>query len=76
MIPSPLSIWPADRAKLAAVEWAHTVNALCPSCRGPMLAGWLDRELVGLVCHRCGVSGEEIRGAGLGAPREIKRKTS
>jgi hypothetical protein len=55
-LPDPSSIYPADRAKRAkraAVEWAHTVNALCPTCRGPMLAGWIDRELVGLVCHRC-----------------------
>lgn len=53
-LPPPDSIYPADIAKRAAVEWRHTRNAACPGCRGPMLAGWLDRELVGLVCHRCG----------------------
>lgn len=53
-LPPPESIWPADAAKRAAVEWKRTHLALCPKCRETMLAGFLDRQLVGLVCNRCG----------------------
>lgn len=52
-LPSPLSIWPADRAELAGVTWRHTSLTLCPTCRGPALVGYLDRQPIAYACHRC-----------------------
>jgi hypothetical protein len=53
VLPSPLSIWPADRAKLAALTWSHTNLVACPTCRGPALVGYLDGAPVAYACHRC-----------------------
>lgn len=52
-LPSPDSIWPADRAKLQAVTWRHTNLVACPTCRGPALVGYLDRRPVAYACQRC-----------------------
>jgi hypothetical protein len=52
-LPSPLSIWPADRAKLAAVNWRHTHLVACPTCSGPALVGYLDGAPVAYACHKC-----------------------
>lgn len=48
------SCYPADVAKRAAICWRHTRLVICPSCHGPALVGWLDREPVAYACHRCG----------------------
>ena len=52
-LPSPLSIWPADRAKLAAVTWRHTSLTLCPTCHGPALVGYLHGAPLAYACQRC-----------------------
>jgi hypothetical protein len=53
-LPPPLSIYPADIAKRAAVKWAHTHLVTCPTCHGPALVGYLDGEPVAYACHKCG----------------------
>lgn len=52
-LPDPDSIYPADRAKRAAVVWRHTNLVICPSCYGPALVGYLDAAPVAYACQRC-----------------------
>jgi hypothetical protein len=53
-LPCPLSAYPADVARRAAVTWGHTNLLRCPTCQGPALVGYLDRHPVAYSCHRCG----------------------
>jgi ribosomal protein S27AE len=49
------SIYPADVAKRAAIQWRRTNLVTCPRCNGYVLAGWLDGVPLAYVCQRCGV---------------------